>query len=184
MRRCRVANVSLRQRLLTVVGAATLLVGAASATATTVPRLVGRYSTTLTITKLSHVVNVTVGQTGLRSWTFRPRCPKGGCTTILQRPSIATGSTAIYVYALEPVSAREYRGSSKPILTPCYPANGTPINGGFTTTQTIDLHITKVAHGRVVAYHGTQTSINIATATGRTHGCAPRGEQDATFKTT
>jgi hypothetical protein len=168
---------------LAVAGLVVSLLGlVAAAYAVTAPRLAGRYSTSLTITRVVHIVNVRAGESAVRTWTFRPSCASGGCTTTLDRPSIASASTEVYVYTLKPVSAREYKGSIKPILTPCFFQNGTQVANAYTTYQTLDLHATKVSRGRIAAYQGTQRTLVNANALGRSHGCPQSGEQDASFK--
>ena len=146
------------------------------------PRLAGSYPTNLTVTYVKGLVGLTQGAHAVKSWVFIPRCPSGSCVTVLDRPSIAPGSTTVYVYTLKPVSATQYRGSIKPLVAPCLNPNGSVrINNGIVNYQTITLNVTKASGGKVTAFTGTQHTIAVANAAGKAQGCVS-GEQRATFK--
>jgi hypothetical protein len=144
--------------------------------------LEGSFLTVLRITKVVGAPNVKAGVAGLGRWTFRPDCRVGACGTLLQRPPRQAGSAAVYVRTLTPVSAAEYRGHSKTILTACVFPDGRRFAGGYRTTQQIDLHVIRAANGQVAAYAGTQSTRGTATTLGRQHGCPATSEQYASFK--
>jgi hypothetical protein len=138
------------------------------------PRLAGTYQTNLTIAYAKNVVNVKAGDHAVRPWTFNPLCTRGGCLTVLYRPSIAPGSTTVYAYTLKPVSATQYKGSIKPALVACFFSNGTQVAKAYTNHQTLVLIVTKAAGGKVLHYSGTVHTLNLPTAVGKARGCNPR----------
>jgi len=161
------------------VGALVFALGAGAAKA---PRLAGKYSTDLTVTYVKSLVGVAKGSHAVRVWTFTPKCATGSCVTLLGRPSIAPGSTTVYVYTLKPVSATQYKGSIKPLLVPCLNPNGSvSFANGIVNYQTIVLNVTRASGGKVTAFTGTQHTIGVPNAAGKAHNCMS-GEQRATFK--
>jgi hypothetical protein len=165
------------------VGLAAVAVTVAASAAAPAPRLSGRFPTLMRVTSLSHILDLHVGEQALKTWTFTPRCASGGCTTTLVRPSITPGSTTTFRYTLHATSRRRYTGSIEPLLVLCRLANGQEVQGAFTQTQTLVLDVTKVAAGKVVAFKGTERSVNTPTATGRANNCSA-GVQVAAFHST
>jgi hypothetical protein len=159
-----------------------LIATTTAAAASRPPRLEGKFRTVLTLTRVVGAPQLKAGDSGLGTWTFRPQCAHGVCTTVLVRPARQAGSTAAYVHDLVPVSPTEYRGHSQSVLTACVFPDGKRIAGGYRTTQTIVLHVSGVTAGRVAAYSGTQDTRGTSTTTGREHGCPAASEQYASFR--
>ena len=146
------------------------------------PRLAGRFQTSLTITYAKNISGLKAGDHAVKTWTFVPTCASGGCTTRLNRPSIAAGSTTVYIYKLKPTSAREYKGNAVHVVVECVLySNGQHVPGSYVSTHSMTLKVTKVSGGKVVAYTGTDKTVLVPTATGKARGCTT-GEQLATFK--
>jgi len=158
-----------------------LIVAASSAGGA--PRLAGSYQTVLRITAETNLTAVHAGQEAVKAWTFKPKCASGGCTTMLVRPSIATGSTSTYTYTLRPVSATKYTGSIAPTPVLCLFTNGKQVPGGYVNHQTMVLNVTKASGGKVVAYSGTNQTVNVLTPAGRSAGCPAKSVQSAVFHT-
>jgi hypothetical protein len=147
------------------------------------PRLAGSYRTDFRITAETNITGIRTGQEAVKTWTFSPRCATGACTTMLVRPSIATGSTSTYSYTLRPVSATRYTGSITPVPVLCSFTTGKQVPGGYINHQTIVLNVTKASAGKVVAYSGTTHTVNTLTAAGRSSGCPATSVQSAAFHT-
>jgi hypothetical protein len=157
------------------------LVCALGASAAKAPRLAGKFQTDLRVTFVKSLVGVAAGSHAVRTWTFVPKCASGSCMTLLDRPSIAPRSTTVYIYTLKPISAKQYKGSIKPVVVPCLNPNGSVrVSNGLVNSQTIVLNVTKASGGKVTAFTGTQHTIGIANAAGKAQGCV-NGEQRATF---
>lgn len=177
------------RRLAISFGSATAALAlAAVAAAAGGARLAGSFQASLTITALQWPHStLRVGDRAVRTWTFTPACGAGACTTTLRRPSIAPGSKNVYVYSLEPVGTATYRGLAGPVpngdLCDIYSASGqvtAQYHGAYVRKESITLHVTKVAGGRVAAFSGTDVVTETPTSLGRAHGC-PASTQTASF---
>ena len=159
------------RRNLTVIAGLTagMVVLASAASASGPPRLSGNFKVHTTITKNVGFPHERVGQSGLRVWTFTPKCAGGGCATALRRHTL---SNTLSRDTLKP------RGSfyEEKLTTSfeCVTSAGQVVaRDGYHTTFDLIVTPTSIVNGAVHAFHGKTETQWTPTAAGKAHHCAP-----------
>lgn len=151
--------------------AALSLTGVAGAAAP--PRLTGTFKVRIKITQVSHVLGQKVGATGVVKWRFSPKCPTGGCATVLKRHTLDGHVVTEHLS----VSGSDYR-EKLVFKQDCFNTSTGKLvaHNAYTLTFKLSVHPTTVVGGAVTAFTSVGKTTTKVTAQGRARGCRPASE--------